>query len=80
MVILNSRYDTILPTTDSKVHGTNMGPTWVLSAPDGPHVGPMNLAIRDSRVIATVDQKPYLELMKDIPYFILMGSYGGDQK
>ena len=28
---------------DSKVHGANMGPTWVLSAPDGPHVGPMNL-------------------------------------
>ena len=24
-----------------------MGPTWVLSDPDGPHVGPMNLAIRD---------------------------------
>ena len=23
-----------------------MGPTWVLSAPDGPHVGPMYLAIR----------------------------------
>ena len=34
----------ILP--DSKVHGANMGSTWVLSAPDGPHVGPMNLAIR----------------------------------
>ena len=31
---------------DSKVHGANMGPTWVLSAPDGPHVGPMNLAIQ----------------------------------
>ena len=31
---------------DSKVHGANMGPTWVLSAPDGPHVGPKNLAIR----------------------------------
>ena len=31
---------------ESKVHGANMGPTWVLSAPDGPHVGPMNLAIR----------------------------------
>ena len=27
--------------------GANMGPTLVLSAPDGPHVGPMNLAIRD---------------------------------
>ena len=31
---------------DSKVHGANMGPTWVLSAPDGPHVGPMNVVIR----------------------------------
>ena len=30
---------------DSKGHGTNMGPTWVLSAPDGPHVGPMKPAI-----------------------------------
>ena len=29
-----------------KVHGANMGPIWVLSAPDGPHVDPMNLAIR----------------------------------
>ena len=31
---------------DSKVHGAHLGPTWVMSAPDGPHVGPMNLAIR----------------------------------
>ena len=31
---------------DSKAHGANMGPTWVLSAPGGPHVGPRNLAIR----------------------------------
>ena len=30
---------------DSKVHRANMGPTLVLLAPDGPHVGPMNLAI-----------------------------------
>ena len=30
---------------DSKVHGTNMGPTWVLSAPGGPHIGPMSLVI-----------------------------------
>ena len=37
---------TICP--DSKVHRENMGPTWVLSAPDGPYVGPMNLAIRVS--------------------------------
>ena len=31
----------------SKVHGANAGSTWVLSAPYGPHVGPMNLAIRN---------------------------------
>ena len=34
--------------TYSKVHETNTGPTWVLSAPGGPHIGPMNLAIRDA--------------------------------
>ena len=32
---------------DSKVHGANMGPTWVLAAPGGPHFGPMILAIRE---------------------------------
>ena len=33
---------------DSKVHGANMGPTWVLSAPDGPMLAPRTLiAIRD---------------------------------
>ena len=31
---------------DSKVHGANKRPSWVLSAPVGSHVGPMNLAIR----------------------------------
>ena len=30
---------------DNKVHGANMGPTWVLSAQGGPHVDPMNFAI-----------------------------------
>ena len=32
---------------DNKVHGANMGHSWVLSAPGGPHVGPVNLAIGD---------------------------------
>ena len=36
---------TVLATQVARVHGANMGPTWVLSAPDGPHVGLMNLAI-----------------------------------
>ena len=31
---------------DSKVNGAKTRPTWILLAPDGPHVGPMNLAIR----------------------------------
>ena len=31
---------------DSKVHVAHMGHTWVLSASGGPHVGPMNIAIR----------------------------------
>ena len=35
----------------SKVHGANMEPTWVLSAPDGPRVGPMKIA---DRVVNTV--------------------------
>ena len=32
---------------DSKVHGVNMGPTWVMSAPGGPHISPVILAIRE---------------------------------
>ena len=31
---------------DSNVRVVHMGPTWVLSAPGGPYVGPTNLAIR----------------------------------
>ena len=34
------------PYPNSKVHVASMGPTWVLSARGGTHVGPMNLAIR----------------------------------
>ena len=36
---------------DSKHHGANMGPTLVLSAPNGPHVGLMNLAIWVPQII-----------------------------
>ena len=41
-------------TPDSKVHGDNMGPTWALSAPDGPHVGPMNRAIRIQNTVQEI--------------------------
>ena len=36
---------------DSKVHVAYMGPTWVLSAPGGPHVGSMNQVIRDGSIV-----------------------------
>ena len=51
---------------DSKVHGANMGPTWVLSAPDGPHVGPMNLAITGTLA--------RIWTLKDIPLLAIFGS------
>ena len=35
--------------SDSKVHWVNMGPTWGLQDPAGPHVGHMNLAIWDAK-------------------------------
>ena len=35
-------------TPDSRVQGAYMGPTWGWQDPGGPHVGPTNLAIRDS--------------------------------
>ena len=41
---------------DSKAHWANMGPTWVLSAPGGPHVGPMNLAIRGAPLCSRTSQ------------------------
>ena len=43
-----------IPVPDSEVHGANMGPTWVLSAPDGPHVGPMNPALRDTKRVIKI--------------------------
>ena len=33
------------PVHPDKVHGANMGPTWFLSVPGGPHVDLMNLVI-----------------------------------
>ena len=42
-----TRFNITQDIPDSEVHGVIMGPTWVLSAPDGPHVGPMNFATRD---------------------------------
>ena len=46
--IWNAMHFLLVLYPDSNVHRANMGPTWVLPAPDGLHVCPMNLAIRVS--------------------------------
>ena len=43
---------------DSEVHGSNMGPIWVLSTPDGPRFSPMNLAIHITILSGLVMYKP----------------------
>ena len=45
--VVDLGWSSALINPDSNVHGANMWPTWVLSAPDEPHVSPMNLAIRE---------------------------------
>ena len=57
----------LLMNPDSKVHGANMGPTWVLSAPDGPHVGSMTLAIRGES-LCDIEVIVWLYLGKISPY------------
>ena len=55
----------------SKVHGANMGLTWVLSAPDWPLVGPMNLAIRVRSCYARY-RKQVLMLVLPVIYSLLV--------
>ena len=52
---------------DSKVHGANMGLTWVLSDPAGSHVGPMNLAIREPNNKENIKALHYWMLCKRNP-------------
>ena len=59
---------------DSKVHGANMGPTWALSAPDGPHVGPMNLAIMVSTVVLCLVYSCWFPIGHNIVILYIQGS------
>ena len=58
----------IIHIPDNKIHGANMGPTWVLSASDGPHVGHMNLAIRDCFCLQMLESK-WVSSSKDVIVF-----------
>ena len=61
-----------MTTQIEKFRGANMGPTWVLSAPDGPHVGPMNLAIREVN-IGLLNQYGHDDLKYGSSYIELTG-------
>ena len=62
----NNKFCEAIP--DSKVHGANMGPTWVLPVPDGPHVGPMNLATRDIHPMFTLNAVNHIEVTCMLPF------------
>ena len=54
---------------DSKVHWANMRPTWVLSAPHGPHVGPMNLAIWGFLLYIILSVSVWFSTKPDLSYY-----------
>ena len=68
-------WDVYINSPDSKVHGANMGPTWALLAPDGPHVGPINLAIWAQNwltVVTTVICILLIYDLQNLPYFMIL--------
>ena len=50
----------IVDDPDSNVHMANTGPTWGRQDPDGPHVSPIHLAIRDVLVLNGTRMYVYL--------------------
>ena len=51
---------------DNKVHGAHVGPTWAMSAPDGPYVGPMNFAIWDVLHIMDIPSEDLVDVESKI--------------
>ena len=47
---------------ESKIHGTNRGPTGDLSAPGGPHVGPIYLVTRDTTYFCIHNELDFFSL------------------
>ena len=62
---------------DSKVHGAKMGPIWGRQVPGGPHVGPMNFAIRDVLSLVAWPQTNLWELIIS-PSWSKLGSWWGN--
>ena len=66
-------WDTTIP--DSKIVGANMGPTWVLSAPDGPTLAPWillsemavdNLTTQVDRATVAIGTGPVISVKSDV--------------
>ena len=64
---VNLKYLEHIP--DSKVHGANMGSTWILWAPDGPHDGPINLVIRETSSVLRVSITTAIRIMIVVDIF-----------
>ena len=62
--ILGYSKTTIYP--DSKIHGANMGPILGRQDPGGPHVGPMNLDIRDCTMLRNNEEWYTICVVSDI--------------
>ena len=52
---------------ESKVHGTNVGPSWGRQDQGGPHVGPMNFAIWDAPICLHHDDEALSLRLRNIP-------------
>ena len=62
-------------TPDSKVRGANMGPIWVLPAPDGPHDGLVILAISVYTLTYTAGHGGGMFTYLDVSWNVLQGWY-----
>ena len=53
---------------DNKVQGANMGPTWVLSALDGPHIGLWTLLSGKAQIYMTIGRNDaIMRLFERVP-------------
>ena len=77
--VLMASLDIMQHIPDSKVHTANMGPTWVLSAPGGPHVGLMNLALWWNKPLCilclSIPDSHYVRKLHR-PYFTSLSKFG----
>ena len=62
--IIKTVWYPVIKHPDNKVHWANMGPTWVLSAPVGSHVDPMNLVIRAYMLDSVTNTERIITILK----------------